>query len=80
MTAPVFGSLIPCGHCGGAGQIRHRKDPAAARDRERERRRHPGEAVVSPPPFDPCPACQSAGYLPPEADAIAIDLDLSIQS
>jgi DnaJ-class molecular chaperone len=80
VTAPVFGSLVLCAYCHGAGRIRHRKDPAAAWARERERRRHPGEAVASPPPFDPCPDCQGTGYLPPAVDATAIDLDPSTRA
>lgn len=66
MTIPshvAFGALAPCPRCHSTGRVRHAADPAAAADRHR-RRAH-GETVPDPEPFDPCPRCDGAGFLPP---------------
>jgi hypothetical protein len=69
VTPPVFGTLIPCPECHGAGEVRHRKDPQAARERARLRAR--GQLVAEPPSMDPCGRCGARGYLPPETSSEA---------
>lgn len=62
MSAIEFGLTALCRTCGGAGEIRHRRDPEA--EREHARRRKQGEDVPPPPSRDPCPACAGSPLLP----------------
>ena len=57
-----FGAVAPCRECNGVGSVKHRADPAAEKERARERAR--GHDVPPPPSMDLCPRCHGAGFLP----------------
>lgn len=57
-----FGSVAPCRECAGVGSVKHRADPAAERERARERAR--GHDVPPPPSMDLCPRCAGRGFVP----------------